>query len=86
LRKLNKRILILCEGVTEELYAKALRSSLSRNLQRSIAIEVGVGDQQNPMGLAKEALAFCCVSLKTKWPFGARFYLIMRNYLSNKNG
>lgn len=55
-RKLNRRVLILCEGVTEKLYATSLRSTLSRNLQRGISVEVALGDLQDPLNLVKEAI------------------------------
>lgn len=55
-RKLNRRVLILCEGVTEKLYATSFRSTLSRNLQRSISVEVALGDLQDPLNLVKEAI------------------------------
>lgn len=57
LRRPNKRILILCEGVTEELYAKSLREDLPRQIQRSISVEVSVGDQHDPLNLVKEAIS-----------------------------
>lgn len=51
----NKRILILCEGVTEYLYAKSLQSELPRNLQRSISIEIDYNSKNDPKSLAEEA-------------------------------
>ena len=53
--KLNKRILILCEGLTEYFYAKALQSELPRSLQRSIAIEIIFNSNNDPRSLATEA-------------------------------
>jgi hypothetical protein len=55
INKPNKRILILCEGVTEYLYAKSLQSELPRNLQRSISIEIDYNSQNDPKSLAEEA-------------------------------
>lgn len=55
INKPNKRILILCEGVTEYFYAKSLQSELPRNLQRSIAIEIDYNSKNDPESLAKEA-------------------------------
>jgi len=69
LRKLNKRILILCEGVTEELYAKSLRAELSRSLQRSIAVEVSVGNKWDPLNLVKEAISKAKRARKDKNPY-----------------
>jgi hypothetical protein len=38
--KVNRLILILCEGLTEYYYARALHSELPRAVQRSISVEV----------------------------------------------
>ncbi|MBI1184284.1 hypothetical protein GC194_08425 [bacterium] len=54
INKPNKRILILCEGVTEYLYAKSLQNELPRNLQRSIAIEIDYNSRNDPKSLAVE--------------------------------
>lgn len=51
----NKRILILCEGLTEYLYAKSLQSELPRNLQRSISIDIDHNSKNDPKSLAEEA-------------------------------
>lgn len=56
INKPNRRILILCEGVTEYLYAKSLQSELPRNLQRSISIEIDYNSRNDPKSLAEEAL------------------------------
>lgn len=53
INKPNKRILILCEGVTEYLYAKSLQSELPRNLQRSISIEIDYNSRNDPKSLAE---------------------------------
>lgn len=53
--KPNKRILILCEGVTEYLYAKSLQNELPRKLQRSISIEIDNNAKNDPKSLAIEA-------------------------------
>lgn len=55
INKPNKRILILCEGFTEELYAKSLKSELPRNLQRSITIDIDRNSKNDPKSLAEEA-------------------------------
>lgn len=55
IKKPNKRILILCEGFTEELYAKSLKSELPRNLQRSITIDINRNPKNDPKSLAEEA-------------------------------
>jgi len=51
----NKRILIICEGLTEYLYAKSLQSELPRKLQRSVSIEIDYNSRNDPQGLAEEA-------------------------------
>lgn len=53
--KVNKRILILCEGMTEYIYARALQKELPRNLQRSVAIEIFYQSQNDPKSLTTEA-------------------------------
>jgi hypothetical protein len=53
--KLNKRILILCEGATEYLYARALQMELPRHLQRSVSIEIFYQTQNDPKSLIQEA-------------------------------
>jgi hypothetical protein len=53
--RINQRILILCEGVTEYIYAKSLQMELPRNLQRSISIEIDYQSQNDPKSLVTEA-------------------------------
>lgn len=53
--KLNKRILILCEGITEYLYAKSLQGELPRGLQRAVSIEIDYNSRNDPKSLAQEA-------------------------------
>lgn len=55
INKPNKRILILCEGVTEYLYAKSLQSELPRSIQRSISVEIDYNSKNDPKSLAEEA-------------------------------
>lgn len=69
LRKPNKRILILCEGLTEKLYATSLRSDLPRSLQRSISVDIVKGDEQDPSHLFKEAMAKSKKAQKEKNPY-----------------
>lgn len=69
LRRPNRRILILCEGVTEKLYATSLRAELDRKLQRSVSVEVTQGDQQNPLDLVREAIAKKKKARKEKNPY-----------------
>lgn len=55
IRGVNKRILVLCEGTTEYLYARTLQASLSRVRQRMITIEIIQHKQNDPLSLVKEA-------------------------------
>ena len=69
MRRSNKRILILCEGVTEQLYATSLRAELGRNQQRSIAVEISVGYKWDPLNLVKEAITKSKKARKEKNPY-----------------
>lgn len=51
----NKRILILCEGMTEYLYAKSLQNQLPREKRRLLNIEIGQSQQNDPLSIVKEA-------------------------------
>jgi hypothetical protein len=53
--RVNKRILILCEGMTEYIYVKSLQRDLPRNTQRSISVEIIYQTQNDPKSLALEA-------------------------------
>ncbi len=50
-----KRILILCEGQTDLQYAKALKQTLPRQVQRNIKIDIDSYRKKDPLNLAKEA-------------------------------
>ncbi len=54
-RRPFKRILILCEGFTEDVYAKALRAQLPRDKQRMITVEIVRHKQNDPNSLLAEA-------------------------------
>lgn len=69
MRRSNKRILILCEGVTEEFYAKSLRAELDRSIQRSIAVDISVGNKWDPLNLVKEAITKSKKARKEKNPY-----------------
>lgn len=71
MRKVNKRILILCEGVTESLYAKALRAELPKPLQRSVAIEIDHSHKNDPWHLANEAVKRARKAKKERNPYDA---------------
>jgi len=53
--KVNKRILILCEGMTEYIYVKSLQRDLPRTQQRGISVEIIYQTQNDPKSLALEA-------------------------------
>lgn len=53
--KVYKRILILCEGMTEYYYAKSLQKELPRDLQRSINLEIFDQKPNDPRSLALAA-------------------------------
>jgi len=54
--KVNQRILILCEGLTEYYYTRALHSELPRAVQRSVSVEVDYSSKNDPKHLANEAI------------------------------
>lgn len=54
-RRSYKRILILCEGFTEDVYAKTLRAQLPRDKQRMISVEIVRHKQNDPSSLLSEA-------------------------------
>ncbi|UEG51841.1 RloB family protein [Mucilaginibacter daejeonensis] len=67
--KVNKRILILCEGVTEYLYAKTLQSELPRTLQQSISVEVFYSTKNDPKQLVNEAHRRLKAAVKERNPY-----------------
>ncbi len=67
--KVNKRILILCEGVTEYLYAKTLQSELPRSLQQSISVEVFYSTKNDPKQLVAEAHRRLKAAAKERNPY-----------------
>lgn len=62
----HRRVLILCEGITEEVYAKTLRTAfLPRELQRTVTVDVVRHKKNDPMNLvaeAKERVKQACMS------------------------
>ncbi len=55
--QISKRILIVCEGFTEQLYAKSLKEELSREAKRSINIEIANTQKSNSKNLVDYAIA-----------------------------
>lgn len=67
--KVNQRILILCEGVTEYYYARALQQELPRSLQRSVLIEIDYSTRNDPKNLANEAVKRAMKAKKERNPY-----------------
>lgn len=66
----NRRLLILCEGFTEEIYAKSLRSVLvPRSLQRNVQVEVVRHKKNDPLNLILEAQKRVKQAKKEKTPY-----------------
>lgn len=66
----HTRVLILCEGVTEEVYSKALRTAfLPRNLQRTVTVDVVRYKKNDPTSLLKEAKERYKQAKKEKIPY-----------------
>lgn len=66
----NRRVLILCEGFTEEIYAKSLRSDLlPRSLQRTVQVEVIRHKKNDPLNLIAEAKKRVKQAKKEKTPY-----------------
>ena len=66
----HRRVLILCEGITEEVYAKTLRTAfLPRNLQRTVTVDVVRHKKNDPMSLIAEAKARVKQAKKEKAPY-----------------
>lgn len=69
-RSTYHRILILCEGFTEEIYAKSLRTAfLSRAMQRSVTVEVVRHKKNDPLNLIAEAKKRVKQATKEKAPY-----------------
>lgn len=63
-------MLILCEGVTEEVYSKALRTAfLPRNLQRTVNVDVVRYKKNDPLSLVDEAKHRVKQAKKDKIPY-----------------
>lgn len=71
MRHLNKRILILCEGVTEYLYAKSLQNQLPREKRRYLSVEIGQSQQNDPLSIVREAERKVKVAEKERNKFDA---------------
>lgn len=67
----NERILILCEGITEYMYAKSLQRDLPRVLQRSISVEIIFQSQNDPRSLALNARKKVKMAHRDRNPYDA---------------
>jgi hypothetical protein len=67
--KVNERILILCEGMTEYIYAKSLQRDLPRNQQRGISVEIIYQTQNDPKSLALEAKKKVKIAQRERNPY-----------------
>ncbi|WP_336834479.1 RloB family protein [Sphingobacterium siyangense] len=66
----TRRVLILCEGFTEEVYAKSLRSAyLPRDLQRVVNVDVVRHKKNDPLNLIAEAKERVSQAKKEKVPY-----------------
>lgn len=67
--KPGKRILILCDGMTEYLYASALKRELSREDRRGLQIEIDHHAGGNPLTMVNTALKKEKLAVKEKTPY-----------------
>lgn len=56
IRRPKRRMLVLCEGLTEKLYLLSIKNTLPRAAQRGIKIEIECYKKQDPKNLVKEAV------------------------------
>ncbi|GGC18124.1 hypothetical protein GCM10011386_07590 [Parapedobacter defluvii] len=68
-RRVNKRILILCEGMTEYLYALALQRELPKPLRRSVAIDIDHSSKNDPLHLLNEAMKRAKAAKRERNPY-----------------
>lgn len=69
--KPGKRILVLCDGMTEYLYANALKNELSREAQRGLQIEIDHHAGGNPLTMVRTAIKKENLAIKEKTPYNA---------------
>ena len=68
-RRVTQRILILCEGKTEKLYLTSLKSTLSRDIQRDVSIEILQAKKSEPMNTLREIKQKRSVAKSEKQPY-----------------
>jgi hypothetical protein len=71
IKRLQKRILILCEGETEKIYLSSLKNTLNRDVQRNIEINIQKAKYSEPVNIIKEALAKQKTAKQDKQPYDA---------------
>jgi hypothetical protein len=71
IKRLQKRILILCEGVTEKIYLDSLKSTLNRQAQRGIEINIQQSRYSEPIKIISEAKRKKLTAKQEKQPYDA---------------
>lgn len=64
-----KRILVVCEGLTEYFYAKSLQSSLPRNVQRNFTVELDYDLKNEPALMVDKAIKKVQQANRSKVPY-----------------
>lgn len=64
-----KRILVICEGLTEYFYAKSLQSTLPRNVQRNFAVELDYDSKNEPALMLDKAIKRVQQANRSKVPY-----------------
>ncbi len=70
-RRPAKRILMLCEGETEEIYLKGLKQSLSRDELRTLSFEIELGKCNDQASLVRQAIERLNKGRREKAPYDA---------------
>lgn len=68
-RKVTQRILILCEGKTEKLYLTNLKSTLPRDIQRDVNIDIFQAKKSEPTNALKEIKQKRNIAKSEKQPY-----------------
>lgn len=83
IKRLQKRILILCEGETEKIYLDSIKSELSRNAQRSIEINIKKAKCSEPANIIREAMVKQKAAKLEKQPYDAIWLVFDDDHRSN---
>ncbi len=77
MRKVGKKILVLTEGWTEYYYAMGLKSTLSREKQRSVSVDIPLPNNENTFDqLVKKAISRSNEARRSGVPFDAIWLFI----------